>query len=196
MSSVASCARQIEAIFRSIVPRVPPTPIGAQHGAGRRAIRRRVGRSWRGEPDAIPQGQVSRHGAEIAHWRGAANRIWASRQWPLKSGAIFSEQDVRGANKVCVIGQTTARQLFGDSDAVGQIIRIKQVPFIIVGVLAPKGLSMMGSDQDDVVMRTVATSCSSSSSKASRSVPSVDSSASRSESSRPSCSPISPRGPR
>ena len=59
---------------------------------------------------------------------------------------------MRGANKVCVIGHTTARQLFGDADPLGQIIRIKQVPFIITGVLAPKGLSMMGSDQDDVVI--------------------------------------------
>jgi putative ABC transport system permease protein len=74
------------------------------------------------------------------------------RQWPLKSGTTFTDQDVRGANKVCVIGQTTARQLFGDSDPVGQIIRIKQVPFIIQGVLTPKGLSVMGSDQDDAVI--------------------------------------------
>ncbi len=74
------------------------------------------------------------------------------RQWPFKSGGSFTEQDVRGANKVCVIGQTTARTLFGDADPVGEIIRIKQVPFIITGVLTPKGMSMMGSDQDDVVI--------------------------------------------
>lgn len=74
------------------------------------------------------------------------------RQWPFKSGGSFTEQDVRGANKVCVIGQTTARTLFGDADPVGEIIRIKQVPFIITGVLMPKGMSMMGSEQDDVVI--------------------------------------------
>jgi putative ABC transport system permease protein len=83
---------------------------------------------------------------------GESPDYFTIRQWPLKAGAIFTEQDVRGANKVCVIGQTTARQLFGDSDPLGQIIRIKQVPFIITGVLTPKGLSMMGSDQDDVVI--------------------------------------------
>ena len=83
---------------------------------------------------------------------GESPDYFTIRQWPLKSGAIFSEQDVRGANKVCVIGQTTARQLFGDADPLGQIIRVKQVPFIIVGVLSPKGLSVMGSDQDDVVI--------------------------------------------
>ena len=83
---------------------------------------------------------------------GESPDYFTIRQWPLKAGAVFSEQDVRGANKVCVIGQTTARQLFGDADPLGQIIRIKQVPFIIVGVLSPKGLSVMGSDQDDVVI--------------------------------------------
>ncbi len=83
---------------------------------------------------------------------GESPDYFTIRQWPLKAGAVFTEQDVRGANKVCVIGHTTARQLFGDADPLGQIIRIKQVPFIITGVLAPKGLSMMGSDQDDVVI--------------------------------------------
>jgi putative ABC transport system permease protein len=83
---------------------------------------------------------------------GESPDYFSIRQWPLKAGGSFSEQDVRGANKVCVLGQTTARQLFGDADPLGQIIRIKQVPFTIVGVLLPKGMSVMGSDQDDVVI--------------------------------------------
>ena len=83
---------------------------------------------------------------------GEGADYFSIRQWPLKSGASFTAQDVRSANKVCVIGQTTARTLFGDADPVGQIIRLKQVPFIITGVLTPKGMSMMGSDQDDVVI--------------------------------------------
>ena len=83
---------------------------------------------------------------------GEGADYFSIRQWPLKSGAPFTAQDVRSANKVCVIGQTTARTLFGDADPVGQIIRLKQVPFIITGVLTPKGMSMMGSDQDDVVI--------------------------------------------
>src|SRR4051812_20526027 len=83
---------------------------------------------------------------------GESPDYFTIRQWPLKAGAIFTEQDVRGANKVCVLGQTTARQIFGDADPLGQIIRIKQVPFIITGVLFPKGMSMMGTDQDDVVI--------------------------------------------
>src|SRR3989454_2259190 len=74
------------------------------------------------------------------------------RQWPLTDGAPFTEQDVRGANKVAVIGKTTAQQLFGSESPIGQIVRIKNVPFMIVGFLAPKGLSVMGSDQDDVII--------------------------------------------
>ena len=74
------------------------------------------------------------------------------RQWPLAEGAPFAEQDVRGSNKVCVIGKTVARQLFADESPVGQILRVKNVPFTILGVLTNKGLSMMGTDQDDVVV--------------------------------------------
>jgi len=75
------------------------------------------------------------------------------RQWPLADGAPFTPQDVRSANKVCVIGQTAASKIFGDQQsAVGQILRIKNVPFTITGVLVRKGFSMMGVDQDDVVI--------------------------------------------
>ena len=74
------------------------------------------------------------------------------RQWPLADGAPFTPQDVRSANKVCVIGRTTATQVYGNEDPVGQILRIKEVPFTILGVLTPKGLSTQGVDQDDIVI--------------------------------------------
>ena len=74
------------------------------------------------------------------------------RQWPLAEGTPFTAQDVRSANKVCVIGQTTATQVFGNDDPVGQTLRIKNVPFIVSGVRTPKGLSIQGTDQDDVVV--------------------------------------------
>jgi putative ABC transport system permease protein len=74
------------------------------------------------------------------------------RQWPLADGAPFTPQDVRSANKVCVIGRTTASQIYGSDDPVGQILRIKNVPFIITGVLMAKGLTTQGVDQDDVVV--------------------------------------------
>ena len=74
------------------------------------------------------------------------------RQWQLADGASFTPQDVRSANKVCVIGRTTATQVFGNDDPVGQVLRVKNVPFVVTGVLTPKGLSALGSDQDDVVI--------------------------------------------
>ena len=83
---------------------------------------------------------------------GESPQYFEIRQWPLVEGTAFTEQDVRGANKVAVLGKTTAQQLYGDESPVGQIIRIKNVPFIIVGLLSAKGLSVMGSDQDDVVI--------------------------------------------
>ena len=83
---------------------------------------------------------------------GEAPEYFDIREWPLVAGAVFGEQDVRGANKVAIIGKTVANQLFGDDDPIGQIIRVRQVPFVVVGVLTPKGLSVMGTDQDDVII--------------------------------------------
>lgn len=65
---------------------------------------------------------------------------------------MFTQQDVRTVAKVAVIGKTVADQLFPDGNALGQVMRIKNVPFVVVGVLVAKGLSVMGNDQDDVVI--------------------------------------------
>ena len=65
---------------------------------------------------------------------------------------MFTEQDVRAAGKVCIIGKTVAKQLFPNEEPVGSILRIRNIPFKILGVLSRKGLSIMGSDQDDVVI--------------------------------------------
>jgi putative ABC transport system permease protein len=74
------------------------------------------------------------------------------RSWPVVIGSAFTDQDVKRAAKVALIGKTTAKTLFADEDPVGQIIRIKGAPFTVVGQLATKGMSMMGSDQDDIIM--------------------------------------------
>ena len=74
------------------------------------------------------------------------------RQWPLASGAMFSEQEVKTAAKVCVIGETVRKQLFPETDPIGQSIRIKGQPFKILGVLTTKGVNFFGQDQDDVVV--------------------------------------------
>ena len=79
------------------------------------------------------------------------------RDWPLASGQPFTQQDVKSATKVCLLGQTVVDNLFGDMDPVGQIIRIKKVPFTVLGVLAGKGQSPMGQDQDDTIYIPVTT---------------------------------------
>lgn len=74
------------------------------------------------------------------------------RLWSIDEGEMFSEADVHSATKVCVIGRTTATQLFQDSDPVGQSLRIRNIPFKVLGVLASKGFNYFGQDQDDVVI--------------------------------------------
>ena len=83
---------------------------------------------------------------------GESPEYFDIRQWPLSDGASFTGQDVRSANKVCVIGRTTASQVFGSEDPIGQVLRIQGVPFLVTGVLTPKGLSPQGTDQDDIVI--------------------------------------------
>jgi putative ABC transport system permease protein len=73
------------------------------------------------------------------------------RDWPIASGRPFTEQDVKSATKVCLLGQTVVDNLFGDTNPVGKVIRIKNVPFTVMGVLAPKGQSPRGDDQDDTI---------------------------------------------
>jgi len=74
------------------------------------------------------------------------------RSWNLAQGSFFTDQDVKAAAKVAVLGQTVVDNLFPNGDAVGQIIRIKNVPFKVAGVLEKKGGNMMGQDQDDTVV--------------------------------------------
>jgi putative ABC transport system permease protein len=74
------------------------------------------------------------------------------RAWNVAQGSFFTDQDVRVATKVCVLGNTVAENLFPQGDAVGQTVRIKNVPFKVVGVLERKGGNMMGQDQDDQII--------------------------------------------
>ncbi len=76
------------------------------------------------------------------------------RQWPVDDGVMFTDSDVRGTAKVCVLGSKVRDQLFGTEDPVGQTVRIKDIPFRVVGVLIYKGGQGMGGDQDDVVLIT------------------------------------------
>ncbi len=74
------------------------------------------------------------------------------RDWTLESGSMFSERELRAAAKVAVLGSKTAKELFGPLDPIGQIVRIKNIPFVISGVLASKGSGMGGQNQDDRII--------------------------------------------
>ncbi|MEN6468506.1 MAG: ABC transporter permease [Smithella sp.] len=98
-------------------------------------------------------------GAQIVY----GNQNWATgvygtdesmvvvRDWTLAAGRNFNDQEIRSAAKVCILGQTIVDNLFGNDDPIHKAIRIKKVPFTVIGVLESKGQSMMGQDQDDVI---------------------------------------------
>ncbi len=75
-----------------------------------------------------------------------------ARSWPVVSGEVFTNSDVRSATRVGLIGKTAAQNLFGDEDPVGKTIRIRQSPFVVLGVLGVKGQGMDGRDQDDTII--------------------------------------------
>ena len=74
------------------------------------------------------------------------------KNWPLEQGEFFTAQDVNAAAKVCILGRTVVEKLFGRQNPVGQVIRVKRIPFRVIGVLTPKGQTAFGQDQDDTVV--------------------------------------------
>jgi putative ABC transport system permease protein len=117
----------------------------------------------------VPEVQVaapsSRTGAQVVagntNWStsifGTTNDYLEAREWPLADGRGFDAADVQGSAKVAIVGQTVARELFGDADPLDQVIRVKKIPVTIVGVLSKKGQNSMGQDQDDVVIVPIST---------------------------------------
>ncbi len=90
--------------------------------------------------------------------QGTEPQYFDIRTWPVQSGSVFTQSDVDTAADVAVIGQTVEQNLFGAIDPLGKVIRIKNLPFTVVGVLSPKGQSAaMGNDQDDVVFIPITT---------------------------------------
>ena len=83
---------------------------------------------------------------------GTTPEVLSIREWSLQSGRSFTQQDLDGATKVCLLGETVVENLFGGIDPVGQIVRIKKVPFTVIGVLASKGQTTFGQDQDDTII--------------------------------------------
>ena len=99
--------------------------------------------------------------AQNANWNttifGTTNEYLDVRDWSLASGRLFEPAEQTSSAKVAWVGQTVARELFGDQDPVDQVIRVRGVPFTIVGVLERKGQNASGQDQDDIVVMPMST---------------------------------------
>ncbi len=99
--------------------------------------------------------------SEGANWQtlttGVAENYLDIRQWKLTAGEFFTDQDVRSGNKVAVLGKTVAKELFGINNPVGKTIRIKKLPFKVLGVVDEKGKSPDGRDQDDTILAPITT---------------------------------------
>lgn len=95
------------------------------------------------------------------NWSTTVRGVYPSyteiNKWEIQSGRNLSEDDVKNAAKVCIIGQTVAENLFGDLEPVGRTLRIAGVPFKVIGLLSEKGQNSMGMDQDDTVFIPVTT---------------------------------------
>ncbi len=86
------------------------------------------------------------------HYRGVSPDYLEIKRWTIASGGAFTDDDVDRASDVCLIGDTVKQQLFGPDDPVGELVRIGMHSFRVVGLLAPKGQSATGQDQDDTIM--------------------------------------------
>jgi putative ABC transport system permease protein len=111
-------------------------------------------------PDVIAVSpEVRTAGQAIANGRnwstqisGESAQYLSIRSWDVAAGTMFTDRDVRTAAKVAVIGSKTASQLFGAENPVGRVVRVKSIPFVIIGLLASKGAGMGGNNQDDILI--------------------------------------------
>ena len=118
------------------------------------AIRKEVSGIAAASPEVRASSQVAAGNQNsFVQVSGVSAEYLAARSWNLQAGENFTDTDVRNANKVVIIGATTAKTLFGENvDPIGQVIRIKSAPFTVVGWLEAKGSGSFGQDQDDVLL--------------------------------------------
>ncbi len=83
---------------------------------------------------------------------GVTPEYFEAREWSVSEGRLFDQAETNGAAKVALLGQTVAKNLFGDESPIDQVIRIRKVPLTVIGVLERKGQNLSGSDQDDVIL--------------------------------------------
>ncbi len=98
-------------------------------------------------------------GNNVAETRvaGSTEEFLRIRGYEVQTGEFFSERDLKAGRRVAVIGQTAVKNLFGEEDPVDRTIKIKRIPFKVIGVFAPKGLDTDGQDQDDLILVPVTT---------------------------------------
>jgi putative ABC transport system permease protein len=167
--ATARIQEQIQAIGSNLIMVVPGsiTSNGIRLGSGAVVtLTEEDARAVAAEcPSVAVVAPVVRGGAQVMY----GNNNWATsiqgttpdyltiRDQPVRVGNPFTADDVNSAAKVALLGQTVAGNLFGDADPSGQTIRIKNVPFTVVGVLSPKGQSPTGQDQDDLILIPIST---------------------------------------
>jgi putative ABC transport system permease protein len=143
------------------------TGAGARMGAGSQpsiseddayALQREVATVEASAPQLRGSGQVV---FGNSNWQSAVLGIspeyFVARNWQVVSGRPIEQSDVDASAKVVLLGQTVARSLFGEADPVGETVRVRRVPHVVIGVLDRKGQSMVGQDQDDVVLIPIST---------------------------------------
>ncbi len=160
---------QIKGLGTNLIILLPgsTTSGGVRMGAGSRntlteadayAIQREIPAVQAAAPAIRGTGQVV---SGMTNWStvffGVTNEYFEARNWQIASGRMFESSDLSGSAKVAVLGETVARNLFGDDDPIGQVIRIRKVPMTVIGTLQRKGQSMMGQDQDDVILMPLST---------------------------------------
>jgi putative ABC transport system permease protein len=116
-------------------------------------------------PAVAAAAPASRGGAQVVYgnlnWatgiQGVTLEFFTAREWDVVDGRLFSQEEIDGAGKVALLGQTVSGNLFGDGEPLGQVIRIKNVPFTVIGLLERKGQTTFGQDQDDTVLIPLST---------------------------------------
>ena len=165
----AQVEEQIKALGTNLIIVLPGsvTSGGVRMGAGSRsslteddayAMQRELSDVQAAAPAVRGTGQVVYGGTNWStQFFGITPEYFEVRNWVIGSGKGFDAADITGAGKVVLLGETVARTLFGDSDPIGQTVRVRKVPMEVIGVLERKGQSLQGQDQDDVILMPITT---------------------------------------
>jgi putative ABC transport system permease protein len=160
---------QIKALGTNLIILMPgsTTTGGVRMGTGSRntlteedgyAIQRDIAAVQASAPTLRGTGQVvGGSGNWSTVFQGVTPEFFEARNWVVAQGRGLEPQDIAGSAKVALLGDTVARNLFGDADPIGQSVRIRKVPFVVIGTLEKKGQSLMGQDQDDIILMPIST---------------------------------------